>query len=224
MGTNSWTVWRSACYMIPDIPNIDNAKVYNSEYSGWQEATGWRLTTARYQHCATRLGNSIILAGGYPTLRLVQSLSLDRGDWRGWASLQPLRGGRVAHGCTVASLAGVPHLIVSGGQNGGEFLSSVEALPLGGEDGGDWRALSPPPLPRRNHIMMTVAGSLLVAGGDTASYSPQRGFTYHLLPQIETLELEHQDRGWSTTARLLSPRTVMTAAVIEQKYCSGWEY
>ena len=200
---------------------LDSVEVYNSDYEAWQEASGWRLTAARYQHCATRLGNTIILAGGYPTLRLVQSLSLDKGDWRGWVQLRSLRGGRVAHACTVATISGTPSFIVSGGQNGGEFLSSVEALPLGGEGGGVWSTLSSLPLPRRNHIMTASADLLTVAGGDTASYSPERGFTYLLIAQIQTLSLQDQQGGWTTTSHLLSPRTVMTAADIEQKYCTG---
>ena len=44
---------------------------------GWQEVPGWRLTSARYQHCAVAMGQSLIIAGGYPTLRQVQILSLD---------------------------------------------------------------------------------------------------------------------------------------------------
>ena len=35
-----------------------------------------------------------------------------------------MRTGRVAHACAVTSLGGRHALVVSGGQNGGEFLSS----------------------------------------------------------------------------------------------------
>ena len=202
---------------------LDSVEVYNPDYETWQEATGWRLTTARYQHCAAKVGNTIIIAGGYPTLRLVQSLSLDTGEWRGWNQLTSMRGGRVAHACTVASISGTPSLIISGGQNGGEFLSSVEALSLGGEDGGTWSALTSLPLARRNHVMTAGAGSLTVAGGDTATYHPQKGFTFLLISQIETLSLEEEERGWTTSSHLISPRTVMAAAEIELKYCSGEE-
>ena len=44
---------------------------------GWQEVAGWRLTSGRYQHCAVAMGQSLVIAGGYPSLRQVQILSLD---------------------------------------------------------------------------------------------------------------------------------------------------
>ena len=111
---------------------LDSVELHHSHYPAWQEMEGWRLTRARYQHCATALGQTVIIAGGYPTLRLVQVLSLEAGgDWQGWTRLQDMRGGRVSHGCAVATISGVPRLIISGGQRGGfsELLSSQ--LPLG---------------------------------------------------------------------------------------------
>ena len=200
---------------------LDSVELWSSQYGAWQEVRGWRLTRARYQHCATSLGNTVIIAGGYPTLRLVQVLSLEGGDWQGWRQLQSMREGRVAHGCAVASISGSPRLIISGGQNGGEFLSSVESLALAGSQAGTWSSLASLPLPRRHHMMTSLAGgSLLVVGGDTASFSPQRANTFTLPSQLLRLDLEEDRGGWNNTGHLLSPRTLMAAAVVDQKFCT----
>ena len=127
----------------------------------------------------------------------------------------------MGHGCAVASISGTPSLVISGGQNGGLFLSTVESLALAGSEAGTWSSLADLPLPRRNHIMTSLGGgSLLVAGGETATFSPQRGFTYKLVSQLVRLDLTEVSGGWNTTGHLLSPRTVMAAAVVDQKYCT----
>ena len=147
---------------------LDSVELYHSDYGAWQEMKGWRLTRARYQHCATALGQRIIIAGGYPTLRLVQVLSLEAGDRQGWTRLQDMRGGRVSHGCAVATISGTPRLIISGGQRGGfsELLSSVESLALAGSEAGTWSSLADLPLPRRHHIMTALASPATSWGGE----------------------------------------------------------
>ena len=154
---------------------------------------GWRLTRARYQHCATALGQTVIIAGGYPTLRLVQALSLEAGgDWQGWTRLQDMRGGRVAHGCAVAQISGRPSLVISGGQSGGFSLSSVESLALTGSQAGTWSLLADLPLARRHHIMTQVGPArLVVAGGQTS--------------QVISLNLEEEGAGWNTYRFSVSP-------------------
>ena len=100
-----------------------------------------------------------------------------------------MRTGRVAHACAVTSLGGRHALVVSGGQNGGEFLSSVEALALGGGEvscdwpgpghvtpsspligrqAGGWVPLPALLQPRRNHALTLLGGALAVVSGDTA--------------------------------------------------------
>ena len=201
---------------------LDSVELYHSHYGAWQEMGGWRLTRARYQHCATALGQTIIIAGGYPTLRLVQALSLQPGERQGWTQLQDMTVGRVALGCAVASISGTPTLFLSGGQSGGRLLSSVESLALAGREAGTWSSLADLPLPRRHHIMIALASPprLLVVGGDTNTYT-------HLshLSQLVSLHLEDDGGGWNITGHLLSPRTVMAAAVVDEKYCRArdWE-
>ena len=56
---------------------LDSVELYSGVRRVWQEVDGWRMTEARYQHCAVAVGRSIIIAGGYPTLRKVEILSLD---------------------------------------------------------------------------------------------------------------------------------------------------
>ena len=200
---------------------LDSVELLTSEYGAWREVEGWRLSSARYQHCSTALGDTLIIAGGYPTLRLVQALPLDGGDRRGWTDLQSMPDGRVAHGCAVASISGTPRLIISGGQSGGLLLSSVQALSLSGSEAGTWSSLADLPLARRHHVMTSLAGgSLLVAGGDTASYSHQRGITFTPLSQLLRLELKGDGGGWNTTGLLTSPRTLMAAAVVEEEFCT----
>ena len=141
-----------------------------------------------------------------------------------------MRGGRVAHACAVTEVGGSHVLVVSGGQNGGEFLSSVQALPLHDDSNirAQWFALPDLLQPRRNHIMTVLAGSLFIIGGDTAIYEPIVGFLYQLVPEIETLKI-HSDRGlnepenkdsWVLASEsLLTPRTVMSSSLIKSKFC-----
>ena len=141
-----------------------------------------------------------------------------------------MRGGRVAHACAVTEVGGSYVLVVSGGQNGGEFLSSVQALPLHDDSNlqGQWFALPDLLQPRRNHIMTILAGSLFVIGGDTAIYEPIVGFLYQLVPEIESLKI-HSDNGkhdpenkdaWVIASEsLLTPRTVMSYSLIKPKFC-----
>ena len=199
---------------------LDSVELYHSHYGAWQEVTGWRLTRARYQHCATALGQTIIIAGGYPTQRLVQALSLQEGEWQGWTQLQDMTVGRVAFGCAVATISGTPSLFLSGGQSGGRLLSSVESLALAGSEAGTWTRLADLPLPRRHHIMWVSPPRLLVVGGDTATYTQRSQ-----LSQLVSLHLEDDGGGWNITGHLISPRTVMAAAVVEEKYCTArdWE-
>ena len=121
----------------------------------------------------------------------------------------------MGHACTVATISGVPRLIISGGQNGGRILSSVESLGLAGSEAGTWASLADLPLPRRHHIITALASParLLVAGGHTASYS--------LVSHLVSLDLEQEAGGWNTIGHLASPRTGMVAAVVEEKYCTG---
>ena len=56
---------------------LDSVELFSGKRRVWQEVDGWRLTEARYQHCSVAVGRSIIIAGGYPTLRKVEILSLD---------------------------------------------------------------------------------------------------------------------------------------------------
>ena len=172
---------------------LDSVELHHSDYPAWQEMEGWRLTRARYQHCATALGQTVIIAGGYPTLRLVQALSLEAGgDWQGWTRLQDMRGGRVAHGCAVAQISGRPSLVISGGQSGGSSLSSVESLALTGGQAGTWSRLADLPLARRHHIMTQVGPArLVVAGGQTS--------------QVISLNLEEEGAGWNTYRFSVSP-------------------
>ena len=141
-----------------------------------------------------------------------------------------MRGGRVAHACAVTEVGGSHVLVISGGQNGGEFLSSVQALPLHNDDNDEqqWFALPDLLKPRRNHIMTVLAGSLLVIGGDTAIYEPIVGFLYQLVPEIETLKIHTDNEGnvpeikdsWVLTNKsLLSPRTVMSYSRIKRRFC-----
>ena len=55
---------------------LDSVELYSGQRRDWQEVDGWRMTEARYQHCSVPVGRSIIIAGGYPTLRKVEMLSL----------------------------------------------------------------------------------------------------------------------------------------------------
>ena len=142
-----------------------------------------------------------------------------------------MRGGRVAHACAVTEVGGSHVLVVSGGQNGGEFLSSVQALPLNDDPNlqAQWFALPDLLQPRRNHIMTVLAGSLFVIGGDTAIYEPIVGFLYQLVPEIETLTI-HSNKGlkepeikdsWILANEiLLTPRTVMSSSLIKSKFCN----
>ena len=135
----------------------------------------------------------------------------------------------MAHGCAVTNVGGRHVLILAGGQNGGEFLSSVEALPLhqDGNIDSDWFALPDLLQPRRNHALSVMGGSLFVIGGDTAVYEPMVGFLYQLVSQIETLQMtvedEEDDGGdikWKVSPfKLRSPRTVMNHVVVHNKYC-----
>ena len=134
----------------------------------------------------------------------------------------------MAHGCAITNVGGRHVLILAGGQNGGEFLTSVEALPLYQDDNidTDWFALPDLLQPRRNHALTVMAGSLFVIGGDTAVYEPMVGFLYQLVSQIETLKMTVEDEDdddevqWKVSPfKLRSPRTVMSHIVIHDKYC-----
>ena len=136
----------------------------------------------------------------------------------------------MAHACSVTEVGGSHVLVVSGGQNGGEFLSSVQALPLHDDPNlqAQWFALPDLLQPRRNHMMTILAGSLFVIGGDTAIYEPIVGFLYQLVPEIESLKI-HSDNGkhgpenndaWVIASEsLLTPRTVMSYSLIKPKFC-----
>ena len=136
----------------------------------------------------------------------------------------------MAHACAVTEVGGSHVLVVSGGQNGGEFLSSVQALPLHDDPNlqAHWFALPDLLQPRRNHMMTVLAGSLFVIGGDTAIYEPIVGFLYQLVPEIESLKI-HSDNGmhdpetkdaWVIASEsLLTPRTVMSYSMIKPKFC-----
>ena len=141
-----------------------------------------------------------------------------------------MRGGRVAHACAVTEVGGSHVLVVSGGQNGGEFLGSVQALPLHDDPNvqAQWFALPDLLQPRRNHIMTVLAGSLFVIGGDTAIYEPIVGFLYQLVPEIESLKIhsdnvmydpEIKDAWVIASESLLTPRTVMSYSLINRKFC-----
>ena len=133
----------------------------------------------------------------------------------------------MAHGCAITNVGGRHVLILAGGQNGGEFLTSVEALPLYQDDNidTDWFALPDLLQPRRNHALTVMGGSLMVIGGDTAVYEPMVGFLYQLVSQIETLKMTMEDEDddevqWKVSPfKLRSPRTVMSHVVIHDKLC-----
>ena len=140
-----------------------------------------------------------------------------------------MRGGRVAHACAVTEVRDSHILVVSGGQNGGEFLSSVQALTIHDDPQlqAQWFALPDLLQPRRNHILTILAGSLYVIGGDTAIYEPIGGFLYQLVPEIETFKI-HEDNdiasqnkdSWVLASEtLLTPRTVMSYSLIKRKFC-----
>ena len=140
-----------------------------------------------------------------------------------------MRGGRVAHACAVTEVGDSHILVVSGGQNGGEFLSSVQALTIHDDPQlqAQWFALPDLLQPRRNHILTILAGSLYVIGGDTAIYEPIGGFLYQLVPEIETFKI-HEDNdiasqnkdSWVLASEtLLTPRTVMSYSLIKRKFC-----
>ena len=57
---------------------LDTVELYSGQRLVWQEVDGWRLTEARYQHCSVAVGKSLVIAGGYPTLRKVEILKLDK--------------------------------------------------------------------------------------------------------------------------------------------------
>ena len=197
---------------------LDSVEIYDSLQDRWQEVSGWRLSQSRYQHCSAAQGNMLIVAGGYPTLRTVEILKLGGGDWTGWEPLEDMTTGRIAHACTMTVLGGDAVLVVSGGQNGGEFLSSVEYLSLGMEDAA-WVNLSPMQQPRRNHALLEINYSLLIVGGDTSYYTEGVGFSYQLVGEVEQLNLT-EGGNWTLMGQILgTPRSVMEALVVDGEFC-----
>ena len=197
---------------------LDCVEIYDSQQDMWQEVPGWRLSQSRYQHCSASLGSLVVVAGGYPTMRGVEMLRLGGEEWTGWEALEDMRAGRIAHACTLTAMGEARVLIISGGQNGGEFLSSVEYLHLDKEEA-TWLDLSPMLLPRRNHAMLEINHSLLIVGGDTSSFTEGVGFSYQLVGQVEQLNLNGSN-NWTLTDQILeTPRSVMEALVVDGEFC-----
>ena len=197
---------------------LDSVEIYDSQQDRWQEVPGWRLSQSRYQHCSAAMGNQVVVAGGYPTMRRVEILRLGGEGWAGWEALEDMRAGRIAHACTVTVMGDSRVLIISGGQNGGEFLSTVEYLHLDVEEAA-WLDLSPMLLPRRNHAMLEINHSLLIVGGDTSTYTEGVGFSYQLVGEVEQLNL-NGNTNWTLTGQTLeTPRSVMEALVVEGEFC-----
>ena len=204
---------------------LDSVELWSPHSGHWTSVDGWRLSQARYQHCSASHGHhSLIIAGGYPTLSLVQVLSLADHQWQGWTDLQPMMTGRAGHACVITNIGLRPVLIVSGGHNNGQLLQSVEALYLD-DDEAAWLNMQNMIQRRRHHIMTVLDNSLLLIGGDTEAHQPMRGFYYQLVEDIESLEItenanEMMATRWKVRKTLLSPRTLLSHVKINKNLCS----
>ncbi|VDL91344.1 unnamed protein product [Schistocephalus solidus] len=126
------------------------------------------MAFTRANHCATMIGNTIIVCGGYSLGSILCSCELFLPLRNRWVRIPNMQGRRAS-----ASVVSLPdgRVFVIGGFNEQEVLDSVEfCLPTEDAFGiddifGFWRMAAPMPSPRYGQAGVTIDGKIIVAGG-----------------------------------------------------------
>lgn len=113
-----------------------------------------------YRHCAAKLGDTIILAGGENTTRL----SFYMFDWESqtWTDMPRLPTGRFNHRCEIIDTENGKELWVIGGIT---FLGVTESVDIFNFNTQTWSTGVPLPEPRDGFSTVVVDNKIVVMGG-----------------------------------------------------------
>jgi len=152
--------------------NQDTVESYTEE-GGWMVEDEMRMDKYRYSHCTVTWKSSIIIIGGNygsssasNSVQAIETSNNLLNKTVGWSSMESMKTVRMGHGCDVWTYEGQPGIVVAGGHDGTDYLSSVEFYVY---EGKYWTTLSSLVTERRDHSLTVVGGQLAVAGGENTS-------------------------------------------------------
>merc|ERR1712126_119654 len=177
--------------------NQDTVESYTEE-AGWALEVEMRMDKYRYYHCSVTWESKIIVIGGYygPGSGSNSMQAIDtHNKTAGWTSMESMKTVRMAHGCDVWVYEGQPGIVVAGGSDGKDYLSSVEFYFY---EGKYWTTLASLVTKRCFHSLTVVSGQLAVAGGYKGGYNPST------LTSIEFSNLTESD--WTNVNNLKTAR------------------